>query len=272
MSKDILKSNFMLGAIELCTNSFNKGWNERNAGNFSYRLYDSDIKDYGLLKPLRTIDIDFDLSQINNQYFLVSGTGKYFKNAKNAPESVLGIIKVNNKQLDILWGFNNGRDNPTSEISSHLLMHLAKQQIDKNQRVVFHSHATNLTAMTFIYPLDEREFTRTLWQMESECIIVFPQGIGIVPWDVPGTVRLGKSTAEKVKEFNLVLWPHHGVLAVGNSFDDAYGLVECAEKAAEMWILAKSANNFKEFKNTITDSELKALIKDFKLSPNKKFL
>ncbi len=38
-----------------------------------------------------------------------------------------------------------------------------------------HCHPANLLAMTYVHSLDEKAFTRTLWQMCTECIVVFPR-------------------------------------------------------------------------------------------------
>ena len=53
-------------------------------------------------------------------------------------------------------------------------------------RVIYHAHPANTIALTFALPLTDEAFTRELWEMISECSIVFPAGIGIVHWMVPG--------------------------------------------------------------------------------------
>ena len=40
--------------------------------------------------------------------------------------------------------------------------------------------------MTYILPLTARDFTRALWKSATECPVVFPGGVGVVPWMVPG--------------------------------------------------------------------------------------
>lgn len=53
-------------------------------------------------------------------------------------------------------------------------------------RVIYHAHTTNTIALTFVLPLKDEIFTRELWEMATECPVVFPSGIGVVPWMVPG--------------------------------------------------------------------------------------
>lgn len=43
--------------------------------------------------------------------------------------------------------------------------------------------------MTFVEPLDARTFSRALWKAMTECVVVFPEGVGVVPWMVPGGQR-----------------------------------------------------------------------------------
>ena len=35
--------------------------------------------------------------------------------------------------------------------------------------------------MNYVHELDEKKFTHTLWEMCTECIVVFPDGIGVLP-------------------------------------------------------------------------------------------
>ena len=44
-------------------------------------------------------------------------------------------------------------------------------------------------ALTLVLPLDDKVFTRELWESATECPVVFPDGVGVVPWMVPGGNR-----------------------------------------------------------------------------------
>ena len=41
--------------------------------------------------------------------------------------------------------------------------------------------------------------TRSLWRMCTECMMVFPDGIAVLPWMMGGTESIGQATAEKMK-------------------------------------------------------------------------
>ena len=109
--------------------------------------------------------------------------------------------------------------------------------------------------MTYVHPLAERAFTRTLWQMCTECVFVFPDGVNVLPWMLCGTNEIGEATAEQMKTARLVVWSQHGIYGAGNDLDETFGLIETAEKAAEIYM--KIAHL--PLVNTITDGQLRQL-------------
>lgn len=40
-------------------------------------------------------------------------------------------------------------------------------------RVIYHAHTTNVIALTFVLPLEDKVFTRELWEMATECRLYF---------------------------------------------------------------------------------------------------
>ena len=122
--------------------------------------------------------------------------------------------------------------------------------------------------MNYFHELDEKKFTHTLWEMCTECIVVFPDGVGVLPWMLCGTNSIGEATSEKMKEFRLVVWGMHGIYGAGRSFDEAFGLIETVEKGAELYM--KYAHL--PIVNYITDDDLRALAVRFDLNYRTDFL
>lgn len=206
---NVLQAPFVEEMVKTTKNLYRLGWDERNGGNISYLLKEEEILPF--LNPtqvLRKIPMKFDATKLAGKYFIVTGSGKYFKNVCDAPSENLGILRVseNGQELELLWGLEDEAV-PTSELPSHFMSHIARLAVDPENRIVMHNHASHLLAMSFTHELDEKVFTRTLWQMCTECLVVFPDGVGIIPWLVPGTNEIGVATAEKMKESRLVLWP-----------------------------------------------------------------
>ncbi len=268
--KNILEAPFVLEMCHTTANMYRLGWDERNGGNISYMLDENEVKEYlDTDKVIRSIPLGFDASGLKGKIFIVTGTGKYFKNVERDPENDLGIIRIAESGTDaeLLWGYRDG-GRFTSELPAHLMSHMARLSVNKENRVIIHSHPTNTLAMNYVHELDEKKFTHTLWEMCTECIVVFPDGVGILPWMLCGTNEIGEATAEKMKEFRLVIWGMHGIYGAGKDLDETFGLIETVEKAAEIYMLTRTTPRI----NTIKDEEMVQLAEFFKVNYRKDFL
>ena len=93
--KDVKKSPFLREMCKTVSNMYRLGWDERNGGNVSLLLDEAEVAPYlNLKKVIRTIPIGFDARELVGRIFLVTGTGKYFKNVEDDPENNLGIIRI----------------------------------------------------------------------------------------------------------------------------------------------------------------------------------
>ena len=118
--------------------------------------------------------------------------------------------------------------------------------------------------------LPDKVFTRELWEMATECPVVFPAGIGVVPWMVPGGREIAVATSELMKKYDLAVWAHHGMFAAGEDFDLTFGLMHTAEKSAE--ILVKMLSMRPDKLQTITPDNFRHLAKDFHVTLPEEFL
>ena len=87
-------------------------------------------------------------------------------------------------------------EKPTQN-SRAIMSHIERLKVNPNHKVVFHCHPTNLIALSFTQPLDERHLSRLLWKMQAESIVVFPEGIGVIPYMTLEQTRLGKQQLRK---------------------------------------------------------------------------
>ena len=255
--KDIRNAPFLTELIRTATNMYEHGWDERNGGNISVLLDEAEVNEYlDLNRVIRTVPIGFRAPELSGKLFLVTGTGKYFKNVQYSPENTLGIVRLTETgtEAELLWGFSDG-GRVTSEFPAHMMSHVSRLAVDPKNRVIMHCHPTNLLAMTFVHDLDERAFTRTLWRMCTECMMVFPDGVNVLPWMLCGTNEIGLATAQKMQNARLVVWAQHGIYGAGRNLDETFGLIETVEKAAEVYL--KIAHL--PIKNTITDAQLHAI-------------
>lgn len=267
---DILNSPLMTEMIRTAEEMYRHGWDERNSGNISILLDDDILPGVSGLPTLRTLPLASAAGEeLRAKKFLVTGTGTYFKNYRYFPERDLGIIRISadGSKAELLWGFAEG-GTFTSELPAHLMGHVSRMRSDPENRVILHCHPANILAMTYVHSIDEREFTRTLWQMCTESMIIFPDGISVLPWMLCGTDEIAIATAEKLQKTRIVVWAQHGIYASGRSLDETFGLIETAEKAAEIYMKIAHLPRL----NTINDDQLKQIAKRFNVVPREEFL
>lgn len=264
-----LKKSF----IKICEDGWLQGWHERNGGNLSYRLKENEVEEIRseLKDDAEWKEIGTEVPGLKNEYFMVTGSGKYFRNVSLDFEDNVCIIQVNEDgtKYKIVYGLING-GRPTSELPSHLMNLEVLKERDEELRVVYHAHPANIVALTFVLPLDDEIFTREIWEMETECPVVFPKGIGVVPWMVPGGKEIGVETSKIMKEKDVAIWAHHGMFVCGHDFDETFGLMHTVEKSAEILVKVMSMTN--EKLQTIKLADFRALQKPFNIELDEKYL
>lgn len=269
----VLEAEFVRGFMRMADDGWRQGWHERNGGNLSYRIRPEEIESVREeLSPGDWQEIGTSVPKLSGEYFLVTGSGKYFRNVTIKPQDSFCIIELDSKgeNYRICWGLVNG-GRPTSELPSHLMNHEVKMAATGGRhRVIYHCHPANTIALTFVLPLTDEAFTRELWEMATECPVVFPEGIGVVPWMVPGGRDIAVATSELMKKYNVAIWAHHGMFASGADFDETFGLMHTVEKSAEILVKVLSIQPYK--RQTIEPGEFRHLAKDFNVSLPERFL
>lgn len=258
--------------INIIDQMYRLGWDERNGGNVSLILEPADVKEYlhDGHQVIREIPLPLKADPImKGRVLAVTGTGRYFRNTKADPSHNVGVIRIKEdlKTAEVLYGFE-GDGRFTSEIFAHLMCHAARLKENPNHRVIMHCHPANIVALSSVLKGDEKAYTLALWRVETECIVVFPEGVGVLPWMLCGTNEIGVATSNKIKDQRLVVWTLHGIYAAGDTIDEAFGLIETAEKAAQMYFLAAPYKD----RAVITDDQLKQVAALFKVTPRAGYL
>ncbi|MBO4218510.1 MAG: rhamnulose-1-phosphate aldolase [Erysipelotrichaceae bacterium] len=268
-----MDTKLMKDFTKICTDGYDQGWHERNGGNLSYRMRDEEVEQIRdlLNEDAPWQDIGTEVPDLKNEYFMVTGSGKYMCNVQLDFADNVAVIRLNEDgtRYKIVWGLVNG-GRPTSELPSHLMNLEVLKHRDPEMRVVYHAHPANTVSLTFVLPLDGEVFTREIWEMETECPIVFPQGIGVVEWMVPGGRDIAVRTAEIMKSQNVAIWYHHGMFVCGHDFDEAFGLMQTVEKAAEMLVKVMSMSDRKL--NTITPEGFRAIAREYHVQIDERYL
>lgn len=255
----------------MCSDGWELGWHERNGGNASYRMTPADVQScrtFFLADPSPWTTMNVCVPGLAGEYFLVTGAGKFMRNVALDPSASIGIVEIDatGSAYRVVWGLDGGA-RPTSEFSGHLMMHaVRKRASDGRDRVLYHCHPTDVVALTCAIPHDDRAMTRALWKMMTECVMVFPEGVGVVGPSTPGSIELAEATAQKMNGCRAVVWAHHGLAVAGESFDDAFGLAHVVVKAAAMYKSACIMCGGEGRERGLADSALKAIADDLGLS------
>lgn len=276
-SVGIEQQGFMKGFVRLCNDGWDQGWHERNGGNASYRMTPAEVqacRTFFLADPGPWVPLDVRAEGLAGECFVVTGAGKFMRNVALDPSASLGIVEIDGSggAYRVVWGLDGG-GTPTSEFTSHFMIHAVRKHVtDGAGRVLYHCHPTDVAALACALPPDSRQVTRTLWKTMTECVIVFPEGIGVVPCLTPGSRELADATAQLMETHRAVIWAHHGLFVAGDDFDSAFGLAHVVAKAAGIYRSACAMCGGPRFAHELTDDDLRKIAADLGLPVNEAYL
>ena len=218
------------------------GWAERNGGNITVNIseyVDDEIKSLPAISEVKQIGVT--LPNLRGCYFYCKGTGKRMRDLARWPMENGSVIRI----LDDCASYVIIADNPvlpTSELPSHLSLHDYLIGSGTDYKASLHTHPIELVAMSHSPRfLNAKEITRVLWSMIPETLAFAPLALGIVPYEMPSSVKLADATLEQVKNnYDCVLWEKHGVVAVGPDIMQAFDVVDVLNKSANIYMCAKN--------------------------------
>ena len=115
---NFLDVEFVKGFIRMADDGWQQGWHERNGGNLSYRVKPEEVEAVRtFLWPKEWQPIGTSVPKLAGEYFLVTGSGKYFRNVALDPAHNIGIVEIDSAggAWRIVWGLEDGAK-PTSEV------------------------------------------------------------------------------------------------------------------------------------------------------------
>ena len=189
-----------------------KGWAERNAGNFSYRTDES---------------------------IIISDTGSKFRDIAQNPTEFYSDIKTDFSNIYLLLSSDHNTTHmPSSELASHYLLHKYLKEHRPQNRAIIHTHPTYLIAFSHkFYDFSDSEITMMLSETIPEVNMYIPNGLGCVESMPAGSEQLAEATYKKIQYHDVILWKKHGCLATAETFWDAIDLIDIMDKAAYISLL-----------------------------------
>jgi rhamnulose-1-phosphate aldolase len=247
-----------------------RGWAERNAGNLSVRLRSEELDGEGSRIEGSWTPLVTAVPELGGECFLFTDTGSHMRLVELDPLRNTSVIELDEGGEHFRKVRGDPKRGPTSELMPHLRVHMARKRAPGSRsRAVIHTHPPNLIALTYALTLDTASLTRLLWEMHTECIVVFPRGCGFADWRLPGSEELARATERLMERRSMVLWQYHGIVAAAPNLDLAFGLIETAEKAAEIYLKAAAVG---PVERRLSTEQLTALADRFGVEPDPEIL
>ena len=244
-----------------------RGWAERNAGNMSVNINELVIQEIPELSSFPFFELPTAHPRLAGTCYFVTGKGKRMRDVARKPMKNSLIIKLNEKANGYYIISNKVDDNnlmPTSELPTHLGIHQMIAERGSPEKVVMHTHATELVALTQAKEFCNKDsLNKLLWGMHPETIMFVPKGIGIVPYILPGSLEIAEETIKALQNHDVALWEKHGVFAIGKSVPDTFDVIDILAKSARIFFMCRSANIIPEGFTEQQLYELKKLSANF---------
>ncbi|MCI0519476.1 MAG: class II aldolase/adducin family protein [Chloroflexi bacterium] len=183
--------------------------------------------------------------------FIVSGSGRRLRELKDQPTAHLACLVVNEDGLTakLYTSYHRRFERVTSEFNSHLAVHYDQIcRSGSNFHAVIHAQPMHLTYLSHIPRYQDEKYLNThLLRWQPETIVNLPEGIGFIPFEVPGSANLMAGNVAALRKQRIVSWAKHGVMARSDiSVKRAADRVEYAETAAKYEYLNLQAGEIGE--------------------------
>jgi rhamnulose-1-phosphate aldolase len=223
-----------------------RGWAEKNAGNMSVNitgLINEKSFDFFADAPFTLFQIPY--YHLKGHTFILTGTGTRMRDLARKPEENICFIRISDTGIGYQQYCNIKADpkiRPTSELPTHLLVHDMFMEKNRDSKVILHTHALEIIALTQITKFKSKEtINRTLWGMHPENVLFVPEGTGFLPYTLPGTELIAQATMKEFERHRTVIWEKHGILSSGKNVLEAFDNIDLLAKAARIWLTCKNA-------------------------------
>src|ERR1051325_665162 len=237
---------------------------EGAAGNISVCLRWA-IEPRSRFPVVNEIELPQSVPELAGATFLVTGSGRRLREIMDEPTASIACIVVNEggKSGMLFTSHQRRFERVTSEFNSHLAVHY--DQIcatNTNFHAVIHAQPVHLTYLSHIPRYQDEQFlNQHLLRWQPETIVNLPEGIGFIPFCIPGSPELMAGNVEALRTHRVVIWAKHGVMARSDvTVKRAADRVEYAETAAKYEYLNLSIGELGE---GLSAEEIRGICKTF---------
>jgi rhamnulose-1-phosphate aldolase len=186
-----------------------RGWAEGNAGNISVRL--------GAWPAVVSL--------------LVKRANVRMRDLARSPSDGLCVLRFG--AGDRSYSVVPKGAKPSSELPTHVAVHDALARFRHRDRVVVHTHPTALITLTHLLP-NPKQLVARLLGAHTEGPLLLKDRLTAIRFLPPGSMALGRATAYAMEHASAVIWPMHGIVAVGSTAAAALDLIEMTDKASQI--------------------------------------
>lgn len=199
--------------------------------------------------------------------FIVTGSGRRLREIAHNPDANLACIQVDPDGCtgQVFTARQRQFARPTTEFNTHLAVHADQiRRTRTNFLALVHAQPPHITYLSHIPRYrDTAACSRALLRWQPETLIKLPEGLGVVPFEVPGSEALMEATVAALGRHQLVVWAKHGVMARSEeSVKSAADRIEYAETAARYEFMNLMVGEPGE---GLSDDELRAIASAFHL-------
>jgi rhamnulose-1-phosphate aldolase len=184
------------------------------------------------------IELPLPAPALAGKVVIVTGSGRRLRDVRPDPAANLGVIVIaaDGQHGTLYTSPRRLFERVTSEFNSHLAVH--DEQVGRsgtNFHALIHAQPPHLVYLSHIPAYrDEAYLNRQLLRWEPETIVQMPEGMGVLPFLLPGSPAMMEANVACLRDHRIVLWSKHGVMARSDhSATKAADLVEYAETAAQ---------------------------------------
>jgi rhamnulose-1-phosphate aldolase len=212
---------------------------------------------------------EFELPQptpaLAGKLVIVTGSGRRLRDIRGDPVANLGMVAIaaDGQAARLHTSPRRRFTRVTSEFNSHLAVHADRvASTGTNFQALVHAQPPHLVYLSHIPAYrDQGWLNRRLLRWEPETIVQFPEGIGVLPFLLPGSPALMEANVTHLREHRIVLWSKHGVMARSETaVTHATDLIEYAETAARYEYMDLVNGSRAE---GLTQGELRAVVQAF---------
>ncbi|MCL1841325.1 MAG: class II aldolase/adducin family protein [Propionibacteriaceae bacterium] len=237
---------------------------EAQAGNMSVAL--AQAPDLSLFPDAEDYVLPAVVPALAGWTVIVTGSGTRLRDVADEPAACLAAVQIDDDGVHAVLHSAPTRSfaRPTSEFNSHLGVHADQvaRRPGLGMHTLVHAQPRYLVALSHIPELvDTTAMSRAITRWEPETLIQLPDGVGVLPFAVPGSRELMDGNVALLRTHQIVLWCKHGIMVRSDDGPlSAVDKVEYAETGAtyEYWNRSGAGSG-----QGLTPDEIRAVIAAF---------